>query len=282
MKINYLWTHGMSSIKEQGDMFSTLTHPITQSGMLTRIGLFKSGNLMNWWKLEHGDLFMNNHLVCSQDTRTNLLLMTMMWTVTPTQNQTCRYYPDHSCTGWMIECERFNTNPSKDATQDSNKHSLMWRVSLSSTLEASEFMGKNYSEILYSIKNTGNDLTMKQMFDISENFIKEQSDETMEWIQLIRVILHGNIYLWLVAMKSSASRAQRFTYFQILCYALERRTRTNNEILSGKTSWRGSKVHHNTELWTQLIVSQWNSSGIFSRDHYIGACPWSPKVHEKI
>ena len=26
------------------------------------------------------------------------------------------------------------------------------------------------------------------------------------------------------------------------------------------------KVHHNTELWTQLMVSQWNSSGIFSQD----------------
>ena len=37
--------------------------------------------------------------VCSQSTRTNLLLMTMMWTLTPSQNQTCRYYPDHSCTG---------------------------------------------------------------------------------------------------------------------------------------------------------------------------------------
>ena len=32
-------------------------------------------------------------------TRTNLLLMTMIWTLTPSQDQTCRYYPDHSCTG---------------------------------------------------------------------------------------------------------------------------------------------------------------------------------------
>ena len=30
-----------------GDLFETLTHQITQSGMLTRIGLLKSGNLMN-------------------------------------------------------------------------------------------------------------------------------------------------------------------------------------------------------------------------------------------
>ena len=33
---------------------------------MTRIGLLKSGNLVNSWKLEQGDLFMNNHPVCSQ------------------------------------------------------------------------------------------------------------------------------------------------------------------------------------------------------------------------
>ena len=58
---------------------------------------------------------------------------------------------------------------SKDAPQDSNKHALIWRMFMSSTLEASIFMGK--------IKNTGKDLTMKQMFDISEKLIAEQSDE---------------------------------------------------------------------------------------------------------
>ena len=38
-------------------------------------------------------------------------------------------------------------------------------------------MGKNYLDKLHSIKNTGKDLTMKQMFDISEKMIAEQSDE---------------------------------------------------------------------------------------------------------
>ena len=37
---------------------------------------------------------------------------------------------------------------------------------------------------------------MKQMFDISEKLIAEQSDEIYgELIQLTGVILHGNIYL---------------------------------------------------------------------------------------
>ena len=37
-------------------------------------------------------------------------------------------------------------------------------------------MEKNYSDNWHSIKNT-EDLTMKQMFDISEKLISEQSDE---------------------------------------------------------------------------------------------------------
>ena len=90
---------------------------------------------------------------------------------------------------------------------------------------------------------------MKQMFDISEKLITEQSNEiygvnTINW-----KILHGSIYLWLVMKKSSVSRAQRLTYFQILCYALERWARTHNQIMHGNKDWSGSKVHRNTELW---------------------------------
>ena len=66
--------------------------------------------------------------------------------------------------------------------------------------------------------------------------------------------------------KSSVFRMQKFMYFRILCYVLEWWTRTHNQMLSGKTSWRGSKVHHSTELWTQLTESRWNSSKIFSQD----------------
>ena len=62
----------------------------------------------------------------------------------------------------------------------------MWAMFMSSTLEASVFMGKNYLENLHFIKNTGKDLTMKQMFDTSEKLMAEQSDEiygvnTINW-----------------------------------------------------------------------------------------------------
>ena len=65
---------------------------------------------------------------------------------------------------------------SKDATKDSDKHSVIWDIFMSSTLQASVFIVKNYSDNLHSIKKT-EALTMKQMFDISEKLISEQSDE---------------------------------------------------------------------------------------------------------
>ena len=74
---------------------------------------------------------------------------------------------------------------SKNATKDSDKHSVMWGMFVFSTLRASVFMWKNSSDNWHSIKNT-EDLTMKQMFDLSEKLISEQSDEiygvkTINW-----------------------------------------------------------------------------------------------------
>ena len=65
---------------------------------------------------------------------------------------------------------------SKDSTKDSDKHSVIWGMFMSSTLQAYVFMVKNYSDNWHSIKKT-EDLTMKQMFDISEKLLTEQSDE---------------------------------------------------------------------------------------------------------
>ena len=57
-----------------------------------------------------------------------------------------------------------NRSP-EDSMQHIDKRSMIWGTFMSSTVEASVFMGQNYSENLRSIKNTGNKLTLKQMFD---------------------------------------------------------------------------------------------------------------------
>ena len=189
--------------------------------------------------------------------------MTMIWTLTAESDMSLRF---RSFLHRVNDRVRKMLNQSwKDVSQDSNKHSLIWRVFMSSTLQAFVLMGKNYLENLRSIKNSGKDLTMKEMFDISEKLIADQSDEiygvnTINWED------SSWKHLSLVMKKSSVSRTRMLTYFQILCFAFERCARTQNQILSGKTSWRGSKVHRKTELGTQLTESQCNSSGIFFQD----------------
>ena len=110
----------------------------------------------------------------------------------------------------------------EDSMQDIDKRSMIWRMFMSSTLEASVFMRKNYSDNLHSIKNTEENHTLKQIFEISEKLILEQSDEILgvsqiswensPWNQLSLVNDEEVISL------SHAS----FTYSQILCDVLER------------------------------------------------------------
>ena len=126
-------------------------------------GLLKSGNLMKWWKNERGDVLMSNHPACSQSTQTDLSLMTMIWTLTPVTESDLSLN-SQSFLNWVNDrVRKMLDHSSKDAMQDI-------------TLEASVFMGKNYSENLHSIKNTENDLSLKQMFDISEKLIVGTTD----------------------------------------------------------------------------------------------------------
>ena len=85
---------------------------------------------------------------------------------------------------------------SKDATKDSDKQFVIWRMFMSSTLRASVFMVKNYSDNWHSIKNT-EDLTMKQMFDISEKLISCLTEDLVFSVFLWCVwATHGLSTLW--------------------------------------------------------------------------------------
>ena len=110
----------------------------------------------------------------------------------------------------------------QDAMQDIDTRSLILGMFMSSTLEASVFIGKNYSENLHSVRNTGNNLILKQMFDISEKLIVGQSDEIFGVSQIRWEDSPWRNYLWSMLKKSLVSRMQRFMYFQILCYVLGR------------------------------------------------------------
>ena len=108
------------------------------------------------------------------------------------------------------------------SSKDSDKHSAKWGMFMSSTLQASVFMGRNYSDKLHSIKKT-EDLTLTHMFDISAKLITEQSDEiygenTTNWED------SSWKHLSLVCSEKviSLSHTKGLRIFQIMYYALER------------------------------------------------------------
>ena len=71
-----------------------------------------------------------------------------------------------------------------NVTEDGEKHSMIWGMFMSVTLESAVFMGKNYLDNCHSITNT-RDLTLKLMFDISARLVSEQYEisgvETIGW-----------------------------------------------------------------------------------------------------
>ena len=105
---------------------------------------------------------------------------------------------------------------------------------MSSTLQASVFMGKNYSDNLQSIKNT-EDLTMKQMFDISEKLISEQSDE-IYGVNTINWEVSSWKHLSLVGDEEVISLSHKgFRIFRFCIMPWKDEREPTNQIMHGKT-----------------------------------------------
>ena len=126
--------------------------------------------------------------------------------------------------------------------------------------------GKELLRQYFPSENTGKNLSLKQMFEISEQLISEQSDETFgvtqiswessPWKQLSLVNDEEVI---------SLSHAKVCVFSDsVLCLGKVNQNRTSNAVWEEQLT--GSKIHHSSELWTQLAENRWNWSGIFSQD----------------
>ena len=119
---------------------------------------------------------------------------------------------------------------------------------MSSTLEASVFVGKNYSENLHPLKNTGKNLTMKQMLDTTEKLITEQSDE----IYGVNTINRGDSawkHLSLIGGEEvvSLSRARVYVFSNsVLCLGKKRENPLSNIVREDKLTWFKSSLQYRT------------------------------------
>ena len=114
--------------------------------MLIKLGLLKSRNLMNLWKIEQGDLLYSH-----QHTDKFIGENDKMDSYTGAESEMSLESRSflHRVNG---QVRKRQNQSSKDATKDCDKHCVIWGMFMSSTLQACVLMGKNYSDNLHSIK----------------------------------------------------------------------------------------------------------------------------------
>ena len=159
----------------------------------------------------------------------------------------------------MIKCGQDKNDLRSMLQKMTEKHSVIWGMFMSVTLESAVFVRKNYSDNCHSIKNT-KDLTMKHMFDISAKLVSEQDEfygvKTIGWED------YSWKYVSLMMNESSVFSAQKSTYFQILYCVLVRYTRTPNRTMHGKTdlAWfkRSPEYRNFDRIDGEPMEFEWN------------------------
>ena len=170
-----------------------------------------------------------------------------------------------------------NRSP-EDSMQDIAKRSLIW-LCLQHWKHLYSWERIN-QKIYIPSKNTGNNLTMKQMFDTSEKLIVGQSDEIYgvtpinwegcSWKQLSFVSDEEVI---------SLSHAKDYVFsHSVLCFGKMNQNPQSNTVWEDKVTWFKSSPQYRT-----LDTVDGEPIGIrveyFPRIHHIAALQQSPRVH---
>ena len=204
---------------------------------------------------------MNNHTVCSHSTRTDLLLMTMIWTLTPSKNQTCRWNPDHSCTGLNDQARKGQRQSSKNSTQDSDKHSVIWRNVFVFNDASIYIHGEGNFTFHQKYRKY---LTMKQMLNISEKLISEQSDK-IYGVKTINWEVSSWKHLSLIGDEEVVSLSHAKVYVfsdSVLCFGKMSENPQSNIVWEDKLTWFQSSPVYRTldKIDGEPTEFEWNIS----------------------
>ena len=150
--------------------------------------------------------------------------------------------------------------------ENCTEHSIIWGMFMATTLNAATFMGKNYSTMQNVVKNEEK-ITLKQMFDVTAQIIHNEE----EIYCLDKIVYQKNSWTQLSLINDSVIiifKAQRSTYFQILCYVSAKFFNILNATKLVKTELQEYEPRRTTAILTMSKESLRNSSGIFSQDSH--------------
>ena len=150
-----------------------------------------------------------------------------------------------------------------NVAESGEEHSIIWGMFMVATLNAATFMGKNFSTIQNFIMNS-EDLTLKQMFDITAKLVSDQDE--INCLDIIGQRIHGENCHWLVMKQLSIFSAQKSMSSRIVCCASERSFNIQIPTKLGRTELQGSWPRKATEIMTVSMESRPNSSGTSSQD----------------
>ena len=149
---------------------------------------------------------------------------------------------------------------SMNVTENDEKHSVIWGMFMSVTLESAVFMGKNYLNNCHFIANT-KDLTLKLMFDISTRLVSEQDEisglETIGWEN------HSWKYMSLIGDERVINLQRTNVYVfseSVLCLGKIFEKLQSNDAWEDRLGWfKSSQVYRNFDrIDGEPMEFEWN------------------------
>ena len=151
-----------------------------------------------------------------------------------------------------------------NVAESGEEHSIIWGMFMAATMNAATFMGKNFSTIQNFIMNS-EDLTLKQMFDITAQLVNVQED--IHGLDKIHWGKNSWRQLSLIGDETVINLQRTKVYVfsdSVLCLGRILRHPDSNEAWKNRIA--GSRPRKATVIMMVSMESRPNWSGTFSQD----------------
>ena len=179
----------LSSRTEQHHRTGRPVEDAYSSSCAVKLGLLKSGNLMNWVEdgtgrpvvfAQHTDRFIveNDNMVSYTEAESELSLKSRSFLHRVNDADSETFVMGSAAAEFVNKVKdqvRSRQKGMSNVAESGEEHSTIWGMFMAATMNAATFMGKNFSTIQNFIMNF-EDLTLKQMFDVTAQLVNDQEE----------------------------------------------------------------------------------------------------------